>query len=348
MQTDTVAVEQALLPCPFCGGAGEMIHPMGYWRPGGYGPDGSRIRCTSGLCATCTVAFYGPDQDAQAITAWNTRLAALQHPGGGALDSIAPTALHGPTVEACIAAIRDTLFPKNERSDWTPYAQINAGCCARAEEALRRALLIAAGEKPKTYAEFQQRRGRLPDLIEEALSIYSGFMADDDYNAQGCLDRIAEKLRSARDWYDRPPLRSTAEAGEEAKMLEVKGCPTPGACSCPTDRYAEVVALVVGAQKASPSFVQRTLDMGWGEAMRYFDQMEREGIVSPISHGVRQVLRATPPADLTECREVLEVCPDCSGRGVIETGQMEKGPGGWGFETVDCSTCRTTGKKEAE
>lgn len=36
-------------------------------------------------------------------------------------------------------------------------------------------------------------------------------------------------------------------------------------------------------------------------------------------------------------------CPDCAGRGRFETGEMENGCGGWGFQSVDCSTCQGTG-----
>lgn len=36
-------------------------------------------------------------------------------------------------------------------------------------------------------------------------------------------------------------------------------------------------------------------------------------------------------------------CPDCQGRGIIETGDMERGPGGWGFVTIDCATCDANG-----
>lgn len=64
-----------LLPCPFCGSAGTMIHPMGDWQPGGYGPNGSRIVCSNAECCGLGKACYGPDQDAEAIAAWNTRAA---------------------------------------------------------------------------------------------------------------------------------------------------------------------------------------------------------------------------------------------------------------------------------
>lgn len=64
-----------LLPCPFCGGNGKMLHPMGTWvsQEVGYGPDGSRITCAANGCTVYSPSFHGPDQDAQAITWWNTR-----------------------------------------------------------------------------------------------------------------------------------------------------------------------------------------------------------------------------------------------------------------------------------
>lgn len=59
--------------------------------------------------------------------------------------------------------------------------------------------------EPVSYIDFQKKRGRLPDLIEEAIKIYDDFMKDDDYRTQYCLDRVINKLISARDWYNAPP-----------------------------------------------------------------------------------------------------------------------------------------------
>jgi len=63
-------------------------------------------------------------------------------------------------------------------------------------------LALSRDGERETFAQFQQRRGRLPDLIEGAISIYDGFMKDDDYDARRCLDRVIAKLESARDFYD--------------------------------------------------------------------------------------------------------------------------------------------------
>jgi len=69
------AAVEALLPCPFCGGPAKMISPMGNWSRDGYGPNGSRIVCADLSCPTCGRAFYGDNQDAEAIAAWNRRAA---------------------------------------------------------------------------------------------------------------------------------------------------------------------------------------------------------------------------------------------------------------------------------
>lgn len=71
-----------IAPCPFCGGPGKMIHPMGDWvgrgegiHGGAYGPERNRVVC-AGLYDTPTRNCPGRgayDTEAEAITAWNTR-----------------------------------------------------------------------------------------------------------------------------------------------------------------------------------------------------------------------------------------------------------------------------------
>jgi S-DNA-T family DNA segregation ATPase FtsK/SpoIIIE len=59
--------------------------------------------------------------------------------------------------------------------------------------------------------------------------------------------------------------------------------------------YDQAVALVTREKKASTSFVQRHLQIGYNRAARIIERMEQEGVVGTANHvGKREVL-APPP-----------------------------------------------------
>ncbi|MCE2509555.1 MAG: DNA translocase FtsK 4TM domain-containing protein [Alphaproteobacteria bacterium] len=61
------------------------------------------------------------------------------------------------------------------------------------------------------------------------------------------------------------------------------------------DLYNQAVALVRRERKASTSFIQRHLQIGYNRAARIMDQMEADGLVSPANHvGKREVLIGEP------------------------------------------------------
>ena len=62
--------------------------------------------------------------------------------------------------------------------------------------------------------------------------------------------------------------------------------------------YDEAVAIVTQTRKASISYVQRRLKIGYNRAARMIEEMEEAGVVSAMqSNGSREVLVSAPPPD---------------------------------------------------
>ena len=59
--------------------------------------------------------------------------------------------------------------------------------------------------------------------------------------------------------------------------------------------YDEAVAIVSREGKASTSFIQRHLQIGYNRAARIIEEMEKEGVISPANRvGRREVLIGLP------------------------------------------------------
>ena len=74
----------------------------------------------------------------------------------------------------------------------------------------------------------------------------------------------------------------------------------PGAPS-EDDLYDRAVAIVLRDRKASTSYVQRRLSIGYNRAADLIERMEREGLISPAnSVGRRDILAGGAPENSPE------------------------------------------------
>ncbi|BCA63293.1 cell division protein FtsK [Sphingomonas sp. HMP9] len=86
-------------------------------------------------------------------------------------------------------------------------------------------------------------------------------------------------------------ISSVTEEPEESFALE--GSPT-GEDSAEDQQYRQAIQLVCESQKASTSWLQRQLRIGYNSAARLIERMEKDGIVGRPDHvGRREVLRDT-------------------------------------------------------
>ena len=55
--------------------------------------------------------------------------------------------------------------------------------------------------------------------------------------------------------------------------------------------YDRAVAIVLNDRKASTSYIQRRLSVGYNKAASLIERMEQEGLISPANHaGKREIL----------------------------------------------------------
>lgn len=115
--------------------------------------------------------------------------------------------------------------------------------------------------------------------------VHGAFVSDNEvHNVVQAL-----KARGKPDYID-DILRGPAEGGAEA----IQGLDAPANALDPL--YDEAVRIVTETRKASISYVQRRLKVGYNRAARIIEEMENSGLVGPLeSNGSREVIAAPPP-----------------------------------------------------
>jgi S-DNA-T family DNA segregation ATPase FtsK/SpoIIIE len=110
--------------------------------------------------------------------------------------------------------------------------------------------------------------------------------------SDGEVEAVAKFLR---DQGEPQYLEDVTAGGEEDAELE--GMIGPGGDGGGNDLYDQAVAVVTRDRKASTSYIQRRLQIGYNRAASLIERMEQEGVVGPANHaGKRDILAGPPPS----------------------------------------------------
>jgi len=100
------------------------------------------------------------------------------------------------------------------------------------------------------------------------------------------------KLQGAPDYLDAVTEEEEETSGQDDMSA------TGGAAGSGDDPYDQAVAVVVRDRKASTSYIQRRLGIGYNRAASLIERMEQEGIISPPNHaGKREILIEGEPEE---------------------------------------------------
>jgi S-DNA-T family DNA segregation ATPase FtsK/SpoIIIE len=125
----------------------------------------------------------------------------------------------------------------------------------------------------------------LPPGTAVPIRVHGAFVADHEVHKV-----VGELKKDAEPDYHEEIMRSPSEGG---------AAPIPGIETVRDDLdplYDEAVRIVTETRKASISYLQRRLKIGYNRAARMVEEMEMSGVVSPLeSNGSREVLVPQPP-----------------------------------------------------
>jgi S-DNA-T family DNA segregation ATPase FtsK/SpoIIIE len=112
--------------------------------------------------------------------------------------------------------------------------------------------------------------------------IHGPFVSDDE------VEKVVRhlKIQGQPQYLDAVTAEDDVE-GEDGALFDVTGMGSAEA----TDLYQQAVQIVVRDRKASTSYIQRRLQIGYNRAASLIERMEKEGIVGQPNHaGKREVL----------------------------------------------------------
>jgi len=108
--------------------------------------------------------------------------------------------------------------------------------------------------------------------------------------SDGEVETVAKFLRDQGEPQYLPDVTAMPEEDEEAGLLGDSG---EGGGN---ELYDQAVAVVTRDRKASTSYIQRRLQIGYNRAASLIERMEKEGVVTAANHaGKRDILAGPPP-----------------------------------------------------
>ncbi len=112
--------------------------------------------------------------------------------------------------------------------------------------------------------------------------------------SDGEVEAVAKFLRDQ----GIPNYLEEVTAGGDEEQEEAVEAPSPARAG-PNDLYDHAVAVVTRDRKASTSYIQRRLQIGYNRAASLMERMEKKGVVGAANHaGKREILAPPPPADV--------------------------------------------------
>ena len=117
------------------------------------------------------------------------------------------------------------------------------------------------------------------DLVRDGVGLFS--VAPDDWGKEPDADTDPEPDAAAGEQGEEPPLPEDEGAAEGADDESSGAEPAPAAPVDANDQLRQAIELVVSTRFASPSMLQRKLNIGLAGATALLDQMHVAGIVGP-------------------------------------------------------------------
>jgi S-DNA-T family DNA segregation ATPase FtsK/SpoIIIE len=110
-----------------------------------------------------------------------------------------------------------------------------------------------------------------------------------------CSDEEVEKIVRHLKSQGTPQYLEAVTAGDDEEVDEdgnpVFDATSMGATGDATDLYQQAVQIVLRDRKASTSYIQRRLQVGYNKAASLMERMEHEGVVGQANHaGKREIL----------------------------------------------------------